>query len=146
MKKKSDEQIETLQRQIEELKAKYLRALADYQNLEKRAAAEKEETRKFAVELFLKRLLPVVDTFERAQRHLNDQGLALALKEMSALLEEYNAVKMEVVGKVFNPHEMECLEVVKGEENKVVEEVLPGYRLREKALRVAQVKVGKTKI
>ncbi len=138
--------IEELQKQIDELKAKYLRALADYQNLEKRAAGEKEETRKFAIELFLKRLLPVVDTFERAQRHLNDQGLTLALKEVSALLEEYNVVKMEVVGKVFNPHEMECLEAVMGEENKVIEEILPGYRLREKVLRVAQVKVGKKDI
>lgn len=146
MKKKSDQQVETLQKQIEELKAKYLRALADYQNLEKRATAEKEETRKFAVELFLKRLLSVVDTFERAQQHLNDHGLALALKEVSALLEEYKVVKMEVVGKIFNPHEMECLEVVKGEENKVIEEILPGYRLREKVLRVAQVKVGKKDI
>lgn len=143
MKKKTDEQILELQKQVEEWKNKYLRALADYQNLEKRTFQEKEATRRFAVEIFLGRLLPVVDTLERAQDHLHNQGLALALKEFFALLHEQGVEKIKSVGREFNPHEMECVEVVDGEENKVVEEVLPGYRLQGKVLRIAQVKVGK---
>jgi molecular chaperone GrpE (heat shock protein) len=50
------------------------------------------------------------------------------------------------MGKPFDPHEMECIEVVEGPENEVVEESLPGYLFRGKVLRVAQVKVGKKKV
>lgn len=144
--KKRDENkhIEDIKKQVEEWKSKYLRALADYQNLEKRTRNEKEETRRFAVQIFLERLLPVIDTLERATKHLNDQGLILALKEFETALSEFGVTKIETVGRVFNPHEMECIEVVEGEANKVIEEVLPGYKLHGKILRVAKVKVGKS--
>jgi len=145
MKKQDDqtEKVEELQKQAEEWKGKYLRALADYQNLEKRTYTEKEEIRKFAAESILARLLPVLDSFELAQRHLNDQGLALALKEWYAFLQERAVERIKTVGRDFDPHEMECIEVIDGEENKVIEEVLPGYTLFDRILRVAQVKVGK---
>ena len=148
--KKHDEQtkqkIEALEKQVEEWKNKYLRALADYQNLEKRSHAEKGETRQFAVQIFLEQLLPVLDTLERAQMHLKDQGLAMALKEFAAILSSYGVSKIKTLGQVFDPHEMECVEVGDGEENRVIEEVLPGYRMHHKVLRVAQVKVGKQEI
>lgn len=148
MKKHDDQskQTEELKKHIEEWKSKYLRALADYQNLEKRTHSEKEETRRFAIQVFLERLLPVIDTVTQATKHINDQGLALALKEFGAALSEFGVAKIETAGKIFNPHEMECVEVVEGEENKVVEELQSGYRLHDKILRVAQVKVGKKKI
>lgn len=143
MKNKQNDQTDELQKQIEEWKAKYLRALADYQNLEKRKSEEIGVVRRFAGEIILVKLLAIVDTFERAGKHLNDQGLALALKEFSAFLKEQGVEKMEVVGKPFNPHEMECIEVVDGEDTIVIEELLPGYTLYGKVIRVAQVKVGK---
>lgn len=130
--------------EVEEWKNKYLRALADYQNLEKRAQAEVSEARKFAAEGILLRLLPVVDTFQKVKVHLRDVGFDLAYKELEAVLTEQGVAKMDVVGKTFNPHEMECIEVVEGKDNIVVEEVLPGYTFRGKVLRVAHVKVGKT--
>ena len=127
---------------VDDWKTKYVRALADYQNLEKRTWNEKEETRRFAIQVFLERLLPVVDTFERATKHINDQGLTLALKELEAVLTEFGVTKIKTTGREFNPHEMECIEVTTGEENKVVEELQSGYKLHEKILRVAKVKVG----
>lgn len=136
MKKKHDEQ-------IEEWKAKYLRALADYQNLEKRMQAEKTEVRRFAAEVVIARLLPTIDTLSKASKHMTDAGLTLALKEFYAALSELGVQKLVVVGKPFNPHEMECIEVVSGKDNIVVEQILPGYRLHDKILRIAQVKVGK---
>lgn len=129
----------------EDWKGKYLRALADYQNLEKRSVAEVQEARKFASEIILSRLLPVVDTFGRVRAHIKDTGLELAYKELLAVLSEQGVERIEVLGRQFDPHEMECIEVVSGSENEVVEEVLPGYRFRGKILRVAQVKVGKEK-
>lgn len=145
MKSKKDEYIQELQKQAEEWKGKYLRALADYQNLEKRKSEEIGQVRRFAGEVLIVKLLPVVDTFKRALVHVNDLGLGLVLKELEAFLEEAGVKKIDVIGKPFNPHEMECIEVVDGEDTIVVEELLPGYLLHGKVIRVAQVKVGKRK-
>lgn len=144
MKKKTDSDIQELQKQIEEWKGKYLRALADYQNLEKRTQNEKDELRKLAAEIVLARMLPVVDTLTKAKDHIMDAGLNLAYKELETAFAELGFTKIDVAGKKFNPHEMECIEVVAGEDNMVVEELLSGYKLHDKIVRVAQVKVGKT--
>lgn len=136
MKKKTEDQ-------QEEWKNKYFRALADYQNLERRNREEKQEVRQFANEVLLVRFLSAIDTLLRAKEHLKDPGLDLAYREFAAILEEQGVQKMTTVGVPFNPHEMECIEVVDGEDTMVVEELLPGYRLNGKILRVAQVKVGK---
>lgn len=138
MKKKTDDQYQT-----EDWKAKYLRALADYQNLEKREAREKAEIRTFAAEVVVMRFLPVFDTLMKAKAHLNDPGLDFAYKEFESAFAQLGVVKLDVLGKQFNPHEMECIEVIAGEDNIVMEELLPGYTLHGKIIRVAHVKVGK---
>jgi molecular chaperone GrpE len=130
-------------------KSKYLRALADYQNLEKRTQQEKQQIRKYAAETVTARLLPALDTLTKASEQVKNMGLEIALKELYAVLSEQGVEKIEVIGKPFDPHQMECIEVVAlpaqagGKDNIVVEESLPGYRLHDKILRVAQVKVGK---
>ncbi|MEK7065405.1 MAG: nucleotide exchange factor GrpE [Patescibacteria group bacterium] len=143
MKKKIDEQHEELKRQVEEWKNKYLRALADYQNLEKRTRDEIAQVRNFASEVIMARLLPVADTLKKAKDHIKDPGIDLTYKELYAVLEEQGVEKIAVVGRQFDPHEMECVEVVTGKDNEVIDEVLPGYRFRGKIIRIAQVKVGK---
>lgn len=132
--------------QAEDWKGKYLRALADYQNLERRNLNQREELRKFASELLLLRILTAVDTLKKAKDHIKDAGLDLVCKEFVAILEDEGVEEMKTVGELFDPHQMECIEVVDGEDNKVVEELRSGYRLHGKVLRVAQVKVGKKKI
>jgi molecular chaperone GrpE len=144
MKKKTDEQSEIHKKEAEEWKNKYLRALADYQNLERRTREEKEEVRRFASEIILGRILPVVDTFTKVKKHVKDVGFDLAYKELHAVLHEQGVEHIQVVGLLFNPHEMECIDVVEGKDNIVIEETLPGYRMHGKILRVAQVKVGKS--
>lgn len=141
----SDENQEATQKsdaEIQEWKNKYLRALADYQNLEKRMFAEREEIRKMAAEVVLKKFLNGIDSLERASKHLNNEGLSLTLKEFYAALESSGVKRMAVTGKKFDPFYMECLEVVDGDQEVVVEEVTAGYLLYDKILRVAQVKVG----
>jgi len=149
--KKHDElsksRIEQLEKEREEWKNKYLRALADYQNLEKRTQVEKEETRRYAGEQIIHELLAVLDTFEKAQQHLNDAGLKLALAGFYAVLTRHGVKRIEVLHKKFDPQEMECVEAVTSDrEDEVVEEVRAGYRIGDKVMRVAQVKVGKQKI
>lgn len=124
-------------------KDKYIRAMADYQNLEKRSRDQLQEARLFASEIVMGRLLPVVDTFTKVQEHVKDVGFDLAYKQMLAVLEEQGVAKMSVLGALFNPHEMECIEVIDGKNDTVLEEVLAGYMFRGKVLRVALVKVGK---
>lgn len=135
--------LEALTAELEEWKGKYMRVLADYQNLERRSRDEKEAVRRYAGELILGRMLPAIDTLAKAKDHLKDIGLDLAFKEFTAILDEKGVTKIEAAGKPFDPHTMECIEVVDGEDNIVVAELLPGFMLDDKVLRVAQVTVGK---
>ncbi|MBI4999843.1 nucleotide exchange factor GrpE, partial [Candidatus Gottesmanbacteria bacterium] len=89
------------------------------------------------------------DTFEKLEEHLKDEGLALALCQFRDILKSEGLEKIEVEGRDFNPEEMDCVDVVKGDEGfegKVVEETRAGYKFKGKILRVAQVAVGKKKI
>lgn len=144
MKKQLDPQIDVLKKETEEWKSKYMRVLADYQNLDKRAEVQVGEARKFAAEMILLRILPVLDTFTKVKNHIKDMGFDLAYKELLAVIEEQGVTPIKVLGEQFDPHIMECIEVVSGNDNEVVEELLSGYMFRGKVLRVAQVKVGKS--
>lgn len=138
------QKIEELQKTIEELTASWKRSLADYQNLEKRAQQEKEDWAKLASRDVILKLLPSLDTFEIAAKHTSDQGLQLALKQLLQALTEEGLSSIETINKQFDPHLMECIDVVSGEEeNRVVEEVRKGYMLNGIIIRPAQVKVGK---
>lgn len=144
---KKDEEIKTLKLKIEELENHWKRALADYQNLEKRTAKEREEYIKFASSDLIFKLLPIVDQLKAADKHLKDEGLNLVFLNFIKVLADEGLTKIEVLGKEFNPEEMECVDVVKGkEENKVVEEVGPGYRLKDKVVRATKVKVTKKEV
>lgn len=123
-------------------KNKYVRALADYQNLEKRTDEEKQEVRMYATRMFLEKLLPVIDNLEMADTHVGDEGLSIAMKEMHALLTKFGVEKIDVLGETFDPYKMECIELVEGEKNKVVEVTSSGYVMHGKLLREAKVKVG----
>lgn len=146
MKKIDDSNIDILKKEIEDWKSKYLRALADYQNLEKRVVEQRQDIVRYAAEKIIQELLSVLDTLEKAEKHLNDSGLSLGVKNFRTVLEVNELKKIDVLGKKFDPLEMECIEVVgdsKGDD--VIEELRNGYKLGDKVIRVAQVKVGKKK-
>ncbi len=139
-----DKRIQELEQQAADVKNKYLRALADYQNLEKRTHEDMVRIRMQAGEDIIRKLLHVVDGLEKADVHLKDPGLGLVLKEFYAVLEESGVQKVDVLGQIFDPHRMECIEVVEGENEKVVEVVEEGYSLNNHIIRIAKVKVGKS--
>jgi len=142
---KKDEEIRRLKQQIEALTNNWKRALADYQNLEKRTASEKEEFLKFANSSLILKLLSVLDVLEKVQSHLKDKGLDLAILEFKRVLENEGVGEIEVrLGDNFNQDMMECVEVIKGEkENQVAEVMSKGYKLNGKLLRPVKVKVYK---
>ena len=146
MLKKTDtnKEIADLKNQIEDLTNKWKRALADYQNLEKRTVARITDSAKYSAENIIIKLLPVLDTLKQAEKHIKDQGLALAISSFKDVLKSEGVEKVEVLGKKFEPREMEAIEVqASDKEDEVIEELRPGYRLGEKVIRVAQVKVSK---
>lgn len=135
-----------LKEEIKDLTERWKRALADYQNLEKRVISEREDFVKFANVRLLTRILPALDSLEKAEEHLKDEGLGLTLRQLFQVLSEEGLEKIEVLGKEFDPNEMECVELGEGKEGAVIEELRKGYHFKNKVIRVAQVKVGqKTK-
>lgn len=138
------EEIEQFKKQIDDYKNKYLRALADYQNLEKRMKDEKVELIRSANLNLILRLLPFLDNLEKAEIFIKDQGLKLAKDYLYQTLKEIGIEEIEVAGKPFDPVTSEAIDIVKGDKDNLVVEVLrKGYKLGEKILRVAQVKVSK---
>lgn len=135
-------EITNLKNQVEELNNQFKRALADYQNLEKRHQTDKQAVVKFANEALLDKLLPVIDDLNRAQAHLNDAGLKHIISQLYRVLESEGVKLIESTGKPFDPQIMDCTEVVEGPQDIVVDTPLPGYLYHEKVLRPAQVRVG----
>ena len=138
----SDE-CEELRQKAEDFENNYKRALADYQNLQKRVSEEKSEWIRSANKDLLLRLLPVLDTLILAEKHLKDQGLTVSINHFLDTLKAEGVTRIKTVGEEFNPHLMECVTTEDGEENKVLDELRAGYLLYDKVLRPAQVKVGK---
>jgi molecular chaperone GrpE len=144
--KEIKDEIEKLQQSVEDFDSKYKRALADYQNLQKRVSEERVELIRSANKDLLLRILPVLDTLILASQHVEDQGLQVSINQFLDILKSEGVTRIKTEGVEFNPHTMECVMVEEGEENKVIEEVRAGYMLNEKVLRPAQVKVGKKTI
>lgn len=128
--------------EIEELTNQLKRALADYQNLEKRTEEEKKEWILSGNRNLILNLLPVLDNLFLAQKHIQDAGLDLSVKKFIEILENEGVKKIETDGLEFNPNTMECVSVQEGEKNRILEEVRPGFIMNERILRPAQVIVG----
>ncbi len=128
--------------QVEQLKEKLARALADYQNLEKRFQQESASIIKFSNRELLRKLLEFKDNLERAAQALKDQGLDLIVAQLNQLLAEEQVQEIKALGQSFDPTLMEAEEVVAGDKNKVIAVIRKGYLLHDRVLRPAKVKVG----
>lgn len=129
----------------EELENNWKRALADYKNLEKRVAEEREVFLTFANASLILRVLSVLDNLEMTSMHNDDEGLKMTIKEFKRILEEEGVKEINVDGKDFDSESMEAIEKVPGDENKVIEVLQKGYLFKNKVLRPARVKVGSGK-
>ena len=129
---------------VEEWKNKYLRALADYQNLEKRFLEEKEEIIKSANFQLILKLLPFIDSVDKGEIFIKDQGLKIAKENLLKTLKEIGLQEIEVLNHEFDPRLAEAIDMVTGDKDNIVVEVLrKGYQMNGRILRVAQVKVSK---
>jgi molecular chaperone GrpE len=139
--------LEEAQKQLVDCNNNWKRALADYQNLQKRIESEKMDFVRFAVKGFIEKLLGIVDDLQKAAAHVKDPGLDLGLKKLYGILEKEGVKKIEVLGKEFDIHIMEAISIKEGEkDNQVVSEVRSGYTMHGAVLRPAQVIVSKKKV
>ncbi len=140
--KKTEDSLE-LQERIVELENNWKRALADYQNLEKRMNEEKTQVVEFANANLLSRMLGVLDNLEMLFAHNGDKTLEMVIKDFKNVLHEEKVEEIEACGQDFDSSTMDALETIKGEDGKVMEVVRKGYMFKNKLLRPALVKVGK---
>ncbi len=134
-----------LEEKVIDLENKWKRALADYANLEKRIAKEKEDFVNFSKSCLVVKMIGVLDDLERCQKHLKDEGLNLTVSRLKEVLKSEEVEEIEALGKNFDPKLMEAVEVVAGQKNKILEVILKGYLLNKKVIRPVKVKVGQGK-
>ncbi len=149
-----------LRAQLEEEKAKadkYLsnwqRAEADLANFRRRSEQERADLARFGNANLIRKILPVLDDFERAISSIpeDDQSLAwvdgikLIDRKLRTILEQEGVSNIEAVGREFDPHFHEAVmhEGGEGDTDMVVQELQRGYRLHDRVLRPAMVKVGR---
>ncbi len=132
-----------LENRITELEEQLKRAVADYRNLERRSSEERIEAIKFANKQLIEALLPAFDTLFLAGKYTTDESIKLTIGRIIEVLKENGIEKIDTNDAQYNAGEMECVEVVEGEKDKVTEEVRPGFKVNGRLIRPAQVKVGK---
>lgn len=136
-------------------KSLYLRALADYENLQKQIAAEKSEFAKYVNANLISELLPILDNFESAftlvpEEEKNNSwvvGLQYIKNQMEKFLTDNGVEKIKTVGEKFNPEFHEAVESEdfdkSQKEDIVLKEIKAGYKLYEKVIQAAKVVVNK---
>lgn len=128
----------------EEYKAKYLRAIADYQNYERRVQDQRIEWIKSANKNVVIKLLTFLDDLERAELFIKDPNLVHVKESFSKLLKNEGLEEIEVLNKPYDPYNAEVVDMKEGEKDNMVVAVLrKGYTYHGQLLRVAQVTVSK---
>ena len=139
-------------KKIEELNAKYMRLMADFQNQKKRFDKEKADIHQYANEKIVKNLLEVLDNFERALDATKDadpslhEGMELIFKQLMAALEKAGVAEIKALGEEFDPNFHNAVmmeETDEYESNKVSEVMQKGYTLNSRVIRPSMVKVAK---
>lgn len=160
--KKNSKKEKALQEKIDEmtiengeLKDKYLRLMAEFENFRKRNVRESLERMKTASQDIMSALLPVLDDFDRAKKSAEDEnteevfseGISLLYQKLNGLVKSKGLEKFDSTGEVFDAELHEAIteipvtdDAMKG---KVVDTIEAGYTLNEKIIRHAKVVVGK---
>jgi molecular chaperone GrpE len=138
----AEEQIRELTTQLAEMEANWKRALADYQNAQKRQQQQQQLMAQLACSQLVERLLPALDHLELAASHLNDSGLAMVAKQFEDALAAEGISVIEAAGEDFDPNRMECIEQVPGTKDKVISVIVRGYQAGSQIIRPAKVRVG----
>jgi molecular chaperone GrpE len=141
---------EALREENQQLRDRYLRTLADFENVRKRTEREKADFYKYAVGAVMKDVLPVIDNFDRALAHATETdefhtGVLLIYKQLYDVLQKHGLRPIDESGVHFDPNIHEA--VVREEDDSVPSHTVvailqKGYFLHDRLLRPALVKVA----
>ncbi len=146
-----DGEMQKLKAERDTLLDRLARLQAEFENARKRAAKEQQEFREFATADVIKAILPVLDSFDRAlqagadKSHLRS-GVELIHKQLHDALQKVGLRVVAAKGEQFDPHVHEAIEMVdttEADDHEVLEELQRGYKLKERLLRPAMVRVAR---
>ena len=147
-------ELEKVRAERDNLLDRLARLQAEFDNYRKRAAKENADFRDFAVADAARGLLPVIDNFNLALKHTSGnpedfrKGVELIHKQLQDMLQKLRVERVPAQGQPFDPRVHEAIEMVESDEapdNHVLEELAPGYRIKDRLLRPAMVRVAKSK-
>jgi molecular chaperone GrpE len=145
-----EDDVKTLRQERDVLYDRLARLQAEFDNARKRAAREQAEFREYAVADAIKALLPILDSFDRAlEAHAGEEnfrGIELINRQFHDSLAKLGLRPIPAAGEPFDPHVHQAVEVVDTSEagdNTVLEELQRGYKLKDRLLRPAMVRVAR---
>lgn len=146
--------VDELEQALSEAKDQALRTAAEAQNVRRRAEQDVEKARKFALEKFVKELLPVVDSLEKALESMGEdaseahrEGVSMTLKLQLDTLAKFGVESVEPQGEPFDPQYHEAMAMVPNpdlEPNTVMDVMQKGYLLNGRLVRPAMVVVSQS--
>ncbi len=144
-------ELQKLKAERDSLLDRLARAQAEFENARRRASKEQQEFRDYAAADAIKPLLPVLDSFERALQVKSEpadfrSGVELIHKQLQDALAKIGVKAIPAKGEQFDPHVHEAIEMVETSEaadHEVIEELQRGYKIKDRLLRPAMVKVAK---
>jgi len=150
-----ESELEKVRAELEEIKDKYLRKVAEFDNAKRRHAKERIELIQTAGKEVITDLLDVLDDCDRAQKQLEassdpgeiKEGVMLVFNKLRSILQAKGLKPMNTVNQEFNPDLHEAITEIPAPKeelkNKVLDEIMKGYYLNDKIIRYAKVVVGK---
>jgi molecular chaperone GrpE len=146
----AEDELKTLRQERDVLYDRLARLQAEFDNARKRAAREQAEFREYAVADAIKALLPILDSFDRAlETHAGEEnfrGVELINRQFHDALAKLGLRPIPAAGEPFDPHLHQAVEMVDTSEvpdNTVLEELQRGYKLKDRLLRPAMVRVAR---
>jgi molecular chaperone GrpE len=139
---------------LAEMQDKYLRLSAEFDNYRKRTLKEKMEISRYAGEELLKNILPIMDDFDRALKHMDTasdcksvkEGIDLIYAKLSEFLKQQDIKEIESMNCDFNVDLHDAVAKITAPEEdkkgKIVDVVLKGYYLKDKVIRHSKVVIG----
>ncbi|MFZ0285506.1 MAG: nucleotide exchange factor GrpE [Terriglobales bacterium] len=145
-------ELQRLKAERDSLLDRLARMQADFENARKRAARDQQEFREYALTDALKALLPVLDSFDRAldassgQKSELRNGVELIYKQLHDALGKLGLRTIPAKGQPFDPRWHEAIEMVdttEAEDHQIIDELQHGYKLKDRLLRPAMVRVAR---
>ncbi len=150
-----EQKLDQANHQLNEEKDRAIRAVAEMDNIRRRAAQDVEKARKFALEKFVTELLPVIDNLERTLQVADKdnesvkpliEGVELTLKSMNSTVAKFGVVAIDPQGQPFDPNQHQAMSMIENGDvapNTVIAVMQKGFELNGRVVRPAMVVVSK---